>query len=571
MPAIETAIKLKSEYNDKIESLENESKLLRVQYEDQKGLIKSLYDQMGRKTSENLDLKAKLKIADSEIESYKSILSDYQYEISEMKTKNLTRDSCMGIKEELAISEPENLREQSPSPHSSHNGSSEPLNTSDIAQRVRDLLSVNNIGQRIFAKVVLNLSQGTVSELLSKPKHWDKLTEKGRDSYRKMHHWSLNEDSIAQLKSFSPRKINKDCFGAPHSSTSGNNHESLASTEEKVAQILSEAQKQMRMNDFNKSRDNNSETYYEEDEDGDDMDEEYHDDSEALDDKDSNNNINNNDPLDLTVKTPSLKRAHSADHNHSTNNHKKHVSSPLNSSSPLVHMQSFTSNYLSRLEPNTHQQPKSQNVPLKPFSLSAPSPQLNLGNQKPLKSVLPPVSQEQFDRYSSISTEELVKKVKDLLSKYSISQRLFGECILGLSQGSVSDLLARPKPWNMLTQKGREPFIRMQIFIEDPDAIKRLMSNQYNKAMPIVPEKGKSACSVPSLGNCNSNSNSNMQQPMSMMSNVSECSNDHDDVAAMGPRDTKSTMHIAHGATQFHPQINIIPYDISAISSAISK
>ena len=49
---------------------------------------------------------------------------------------------------------------------------------------MRELLSVHNIGQRLFAKYVLGLSQGTVSELLSKPKSWDKLTEKGRDSYR---------------------------------------------------------------------------------------------------------------------------------------------------------------------------------------------------------------------------------------------------------------------------------------------------------------------------------------------------------------------------------------------------
>ena len=28
----------------------------------------------------------------------------------------------------------------------------------------------------------------------------------------------------------------------------------------------------------------------------------------------------------------------------------------------------------------------------------------------------------------------------------------------------------------MLTQKGREPFIRMQMFIDDPDAIKKLIN-----------------------------------------------------------------------------------------------
>ena len=38
--------------------------------------------------------------------------------------------------------------------------------------------------------------------------------------------------------------------------------------------------------------------------------------------------------------------------------------------------------------------------------------------------------------------------------------QLFGECVLGLSQGSVSELLSKPKAWHMLSIKGREPFIR---------------------------------------------------------------------------------------------------------------
>ena len=68
------------------------------------------------------------------------------------------------------------------------------------------MLSIHNIGQRLFAKYVLGLSQGTVSELLSKPKSWDKLTEKGRDSYRKMHAWAYDENAIMLLKSLIPRK-----------------------------------------------------------------------------------------------------------------------------------------------------------------------------------------------------------------------------------------------------------------------------------------------------------------------------------------------------------------------------
>lgn len=80
------------------------------------------------------------------------------------------------------------------------------LDTKLLSLRVRELLSVHNIGQRHFAKYVLGLSQGTVSELLSKPKCWEKLTEKGRDSYRKMHAWAGDENAIQLLKTFLPKK-----------------------------------------------------------------------------------------------------------------------------------------------------------------------------------------------------------------------------------------------------------------------------------------------------------------------------------------------------------------------------
>lgn len=119
-----------------------------------------------------------------------------------------------------------------------------------------------------------------------------------------------------------------------------------------------------------------------------------------------------------------------------------------------------------------------------------------VSSAKPLKAVLPPITQEQFDKYSNINTDDLVKQVKETLSQYSISQRLFGESVLGLSQGSVSDLLARPKPWHMLTQKGREPFIRMQIFLEDAEAIPKLVASQYH----IPPDKLMRGRNQPEMG-----------------------------------------------------------------------
>ena len=45
-----------------------------------------------------------------------------------------------------------------------------------------------------------------------------------------------------------------------------------------------------------------------------------------------------------------------------------------------------------------------------------------------------------------------------------------GEKILGLSQGTVSDILSHPKTWNKLTHKGKEPFARMILWMADNTA-----------------------------------------------------------------------------------------------------
>ena len=67
----------------------------------------------------------------------------------------------------------------------------------------------------------------------------------------------------------------------------------------------------------------------------------------------------------------------------------------------------------------------------------------------------------------------------------SPGQRLFGESILGLTQGSVSDLLSRPKPWHKLSLKGREPFVRMQLWLNDPHNVEKL------RDMKKLEKKGK--------------------------------------------------------------------------------
>ena len=56
---------------------------------------------------------------------------------------------------------------------------------------------------------------------------------------------------------------------------------------------------------------------------------------------------------------------------------------------------------------------------------------------KHTKTALTPLREQDTLKYRYINTIELVQTVKDILSRYSISQRHFGEKILGLSQGSV--------------------------------------------------------------------------------------------------------------------------------------
>lgn len=68
---------------------------------------------------------------------------------------------------------------------------------------------------------------------------------------------------------------------------------------------------------------------------------------------------------------------------------------------------------------------------------------------------------------------------------------MFGETILGLTQGSVSDLLARPKPWHKLSLKGREPFVRMQLWLNDPNNVEKLMD------MKRMEKKGNSLPPAP--------------------------------------------------------------------------
>ncbi|KAK3082711.1 hypothetical protein FSP39_003291 [Pinctada imbricata] len=466
---------------------------------------------------------------------------------------------------------------------------SQGIDTSLVAKTVRELLSIHNIGQRLFAKHVLGLSQGTVSELLSKPKSWDKLTEKGRESYRKMYAWATDERNILALKAISPKK-------GPTTLVSSVQRED-AQTEERIAQILNEAQMAMQMKKameqaypqtvahayqkemmrlaqvsvyqglpsphsssnsvtsptgpgsilserkpsvLENSRRRESvdsqgsakemveriykqelmklaqaaesagniaaSTMYQQElarlaqnvqrevftEPGEirrprNSPEDMRIKTEPRDSSYDDTMMQSNGPIDLskhssssTPSTPTSPPESDQSPSHHQASAFFQVKPKMNGHTTPVESKAFVPQFGQQTECVSPLQ-RMQNIA---NSLMA-RPHMAVSNAKPLKAVLPPITQDQFDKYGNMNTDDLVKKIKETLSQYSISQRLFGENVLGLSQGSVSDLLARPKPWHMLTQKGREPFIRMQIFLEDAEAIPKLVASQYH----IPPDK----------------------------------------------------------------------------------
>lgn len=64
-----------------------------------------------------------------------------------------------------------------------------PVDTIEVARRVRDILDKHKISQTLFSKYVIRRSQGTTSDLLRTPKLWDRMSEEGRTPYRRMKAW----------------------------------------------------------------------------------------------------------------------------------------------------------------------------------------------------------------------------------------------------------------------------------------------------------------------------------------------------------------------------------------------
>ena len=121
-------------------------------------------------------------------------------------------------------------------------------------------------------------------------------------------------------------------------------------------------------------------------------------------------------------------------------------------------------------------QKKQQQQQQQQMNLHSPHHQMN---PSPLRSLHPHISPSVYEMAAltqDLDTQTITTKIKEALLANNIGQKIFGEAVLGLSQGSVSELLSKPKPWHMLSIKGREPFIRMQLWLSDAHNVDRLQA-----------------------------------------------------------------------------------------------
>ena len=83
-----------------------------------------------------------------------------------------------------------------------------------------------------------------------------------------------------------------------------------------------------------------------------------------------------------------------------------------------------------------------------PYSTNSISSQSPLQQSPDVNGMAPSPSQSEsagsVSEGEEIDTAEIARQVKEQLIKHNIGQRIFGHYVLGLSQGSVSEILARP-------------------------------------------------------------------------------------------------------------------------------
>uniref|UniRef100_A0A667I1N2 Homeobox protein cut-like n=1 Tax=Lynx canadensis TaxID=61383 RepID=A0A667I1N2_LYNCA len=445
----------------------------------------------------------------------------------------------------------------------------EQLDTAEIAFQVKEQLLKHNIGQRVFGHYVLGLSQGSVSEILARPKPWRKLTVKGKEPFIKMKQFLSDEQNVLALRtiqvrqrgSITPRirtpetgsddaiksileqakkEIESQKGGESKNSTAPlgitNGTAPASTSEDAIKNILEQARREMQAQQqallemeagprgrsvppspperpsLATASQNGAPTYVKQE--------------DGSGGGGGGGTSSSATQTSLTVLSPAafvqsiIRKVKSEigdagyfDHHWASD--RGLLSRPYTSVSPSL--SSSSSGYSG--QPNGRAWPRGDEAATAPEDEAAGGedepprvgelkaeggvPEAGSGGRlayypayvpRTLKPTVPPLTPEQYElyMYREVDTLELTRQVKEKLAKNGICQRIFGEKVLGLSQGSVSDMLSRPKPWSKLTQKGREPFIRMQLWLSDQLGQAISQQPSASQASPTEPRSSPS-------------------------------------------------------------------------------
>eukprot|EP00075_Anas_platyrhynchos_P039144 XP_027328397.1 protein CASP isoform X5 [Anas platyrhynchos] len=505
---------------------------------------------------------------------------------SENATLRITNSDLSGpystnsISSQSPLQQSPDVNGMAPSPSQSESAGSisegEEIDTAEIARQVKEQLIKHNIGQRIFGHYVLGLSQGSVSEILARPKPWNKLTVRGKEPFHKMKQFLSDEQNILALRSIQGRQrenpgqnLNRLFQEVPkrRNGSEGNITTRIRTTEtgsdEAIKSILEQAKRELQVQKTaepaqppSASSSGNSDDAIRS------ILQQARREMEAqqaalepalkttplsqadisilspkLVSTPAMSSVSSYSPLAISLKKHSSVTDSSISALQNLSGLKKepqeapvlelhgisdsaqgmlrHVKNELgrggvwkdhwwntvqherrnaalpedikveeasggkekvsNQTRPdRSQLQGPSSSEYWKEWPNA-ESPYSQSSELSMTGASrsetpqnSPLPSSPIVSlSKPSKPSVPPLTPEQYEiyMYQEVDTIELTRQVKEKLAKNGICQRIFGEKVLGLSQGSVSDMLSRPKPWSKLTQKGREPFIRMQLWL----------------------------------------------------------------------------------------------------------
>ena len=90
-----------------------------------------------------------------------------------------------------------------------------------------------------------------------------------------------------------------------------------------------------------------------------------------------------------------------------------------------------------------------------------------------------------MSRFDDLDTKEIAEALTNELKKYSIPQAIFARKVLNRSQGTLSDVLRKPKPWNEL-RGGREIFRKMKEWLDLPEVQRIPQLRTEGKALSML-------------------------------------------------------------------------------------